>query len=51
MKVSCLRKHQGANFTMKSYCQNCAVSQENEKIKVTIKWDSQHEETFDLELK
>ena len=29
-------EHHGANFTMKSSCQNCAVSQGNEKIEVTI---------------
>ena len=44
-------EHHGANFTMKSSCQNCAVSQENEKIEVTIKWDSQREETFVLDPK
>lgn len=44
-------EHQGANFTMKSSCQNCSVTQENEKIEVTIKWDNQHEETFVLDSK
>lgn len=44
-------EHQGATFTMKSSCQNCSITQENEKIEVTIKWDSQHEESFVLESK
>ena len=42
-------EHEGTNITMSTSCRGCAVTQENEKIEVTIKWDGNHEENFFLE--
>ena len=42
-------EHEGTTITMPTSCQGCAVTQENEKIEVTIKWDGKHEEKFFLE--
>ena len=44
-------EHQGATFRISSSCQGCSVTRENERIKVTIKWDGKHEESFFLEQK
>jgi len=44
-------EHNGASFKISSSCQGCAVTREDERIKVTIKWDSKYEETFFLDQK
>ena len=44
-------EHQGATFRISSSCQGCSVTRENERIKVTIKWDGKYEESFFLEQK
>lgn len=43
--------YKGATVKMSSSCSGCAVTTENESIKVTIKWDGEHEETFFLKNK
>ena len=43
--------YKGAIYKIKSSCQGCAVTSEGEKMKVTIKWDSENEETFFLDQK
>jgi major membrane immunogen (membrane-anchored lipoprotein) len=40
--------HKGATITIPSSCSGCAVTREDEPIKVTIKWDDKNEETFYL---
>ncbi len=44
-------EHIGGSFNISSACQGCAVTRENERIKVTIKWDGQYEEKFYLDQK
>jgi major membrane immunogen (membrane-anchored lipoprotein) len=44
-------EHIGASFNISSSCQGCAVTRENERIKVTIKWDGKYEENFFLDQK
>jgi len=44
-------EHQGATLRISSSCQGCSVTRENERIKVTIKWDGKDEESFFLEQK
>ncbi|QPA30453.1 hypothetical protein [Thermaerobacillus caldiproteolyticus] len=38
--------HKGATIRISSSCSGCAVTREDEPIKVTIKWDDKNEETF-----
>jgi major membrane immunogen (membrane-anchored lipoprotein) len=40
--------HEGATIRIPSSCSGCAVTREDEPIKVTIKWDDKNEETFYL---
>lgn len=42
-------EHEGTTIKLSTSCRGCAVTQENEKIEVTIKWDGKHEESFFLE--
>jgi len=42
-------EHQGTTIKLSTSCRGCAVTQENEKIEVTVKWDGNHEENFFLE--
>jgi hypothetical protein len=39
---------QGVFYVQISSCSGCAVTREDEPIKVTIKWDGKNEETFYL---
>lgn len=41
----------GATIVISSSCSGCAVTQEDNPIKVSIKWDDEKEETFKLEAK
>lgn len=41
----------GATVKMKSACSGCAVTREDETLKVVINWDGDQEETFVLEPK
>jgi major membrane immunogen (membrane-anchored lipoprotein) len=40
--------HEGATVRIPTSCSGCAVTREDEPIKVTIKWDDKNEETFYL---
>jgi len=42
-------EHQGTTIKLSTSCRGCAVTQENEKIEVSIKWDGKHEEKFFLD--
>nr|WP_263327179.1 hypothetical protein [Neobacillus sp. Marseille-Q6967] len=42
-------EHKGATVKIPTSCSGCAVTPENETIKVTIKWNDKNEETFFLE--
>ncbi|OIK15573.1 hypothetical protein BIV60_08465 [Bacillus sp. MUM 116] len=44
-------QHKGATKTINRSCSGCAVTDETQTLKVTIKWNEKYEETFDMKKK